>query len=278
MKKVDLHVHTTASDGIFTPSEVVDWAVKKDLKAIAVTDHDTTLGIEEAIEKAKQYEDFLVVPGIELSSDYSGEEIHILGYFIDINNAALQEETRKLKESRQERGHKMVEKLIEIGIDISLDEVKKITDKGFIGRPHVARVLVEKGYVDNIQEAFDKYLGRGKRAYANRYKLNVYNSIDLIHQAGGVAVMAHPGIIKTQRIVREIKGLGLDGVEAVHSKHSKDEVKILCQLAEKYNLISTGGSDCHGVLIDGNPLLGEYYVDFKVVEDLRDKAEKIKQG
>lgn len=278
MEKADLHVHTTASDGILSPSEVVDWAIRKGLRAIAITDHDTVLGIEEAINRANHYENFMVVPGIELSSDYIGEEVHILGYFIDAKNKELNVETHKLKKSRIERGQKIVEKLIKIGLNISIEDIKSITDKGFIGRPHIARILVEKGYANDIQDAFNKYIGRDKSAYVKRYKLTVHESIDLIHGAGGVAVLAHPGLISNQYIINEIRNLDIDGIEIVHSKHQNYITNKFEKIAKELSLICTGGSDCHGAITDNTLLLGDYYIDYKVVEYLKNRAKEKYQG
>ncbi len=273
MNKVDLHIHTTASDGALSPSEVVDWAVKKKLKAIAITDHDTTLGIEEAIKRAAEYQDFYVVPGIELSSDFEGEEIHILGYFINYMNSEILNITNILKESRMTRGKKMIDKLRKMGLDITFDEVKKITDKKFIGRPHIAKILISKGYAKDIQDAFDRYIGRGKPAYENRYKLSVSDSIKLIHNSGGVAIIAHPGLIKNNKILDIIIRFEIDGLEAIHSKHNDEKTEELCNYANINNLIYTGGSDCHGSLIGNQPMLGDYFVDYEIVEKMKRISE-----
>lgn len=278
MKKVDLHIHTTASDGILSPTEVVDWAIKKGLSAIAITDHDTTLGIDEAIARSSKYKNFKVVPGIELSSDYNGKEIHILGYFIDYKNKKLIEETNRLKKSRIERGYKMVERLKEIGLDIDIEDVEKIADKGFVGRPHIARILEKKGYVETFAEAFEKYIGNGKPAYVNRHKLSIADSIELIHNSGGVAVLAHPGINNDNSIITKVRELGIDGIETIHSKHNKETSRHLYMIANSYDLICTGGSDCHGHIIDNKLILGEFIVDFKVVKELENKAKENYQG
>lgn len=278
MRKADLHIHTTASDGMLKPSEVVDWAVQKKLMAIAVTDHDTTLGIREALERSKAHANIVVVPGIELSSDYQREEVHILGYFIDYHNEELLKATKELRQSRLMRGEKMVYKLREMGIDISLNEVKELADEGFIGRPHIARVLLKKGYVEGVGDAFDKYIGRDKPAYVNRYKLSLKDSIDLIHKAGGVAILAHPGIIAEKNVIKNVVDMGIDGIEVIHSSHGDEIIERLLELAKDYNLICTGGSDCHGHFIEEDLLLGEYTVDYEIVEKLKELSKLKYQG
>ncbi len=277
MGKADLHIHTTASDGVFSPSYIVDCAVKKGLKAIAITDHDTTLGIKKAIERSNKYENFIVIPGIELSSDYEGQEVHILGYFIDEQNKQLINVTRELRESRLMRSEKIILKLCEIGINISLKEVKEISDEGYIGRPHIARVLVDKGYVESVEEAFEKYIGKDKPAYVNRYKLSLKNSIDLIHKSGGVAVLAHPGILDKDLNIIKLIDIGLDGIEVIHPTHNEEIIKKFYEITRRYNLISTGGSDYHGHFIEEELLFGKYVVDYEVVE-LLEKASKKYQG
>ncbi len=278
MKKADLHIHTTASDGMLSPSEVVDWAVKKNLWAIAITDHDSILGIKEAIERSKEYDNILVIPGIELSSDYYEEEIHILGYFIDYNNEELVNATRDLRESRLTRGKKMVEKLKETGIEISFEEVFELTDEVYIGRPHIARVLINKGYANSISDAFDKYLAVGKAAYAKRYKLSLRDSIDLIHRAGGVAILAHPGIIEKGLIIEKVIDMGIDGIEIFHSKHDGGTINKFREMSNEHNLVCTGGSDCHGHFVEDELLIGKYVVDYTVVEELRELSKQKYQG
>ena len=277
MEKADLHIHTTASDGVFSPSYIVDYAVKKGLKAIAITDHDTTLGIKEAIERSNKYENFIVIPGIELSSDYESQEVHILGYFIDEQNKELVNVTKKLRESRLMRSEKMILKLREMGIKISLKEVKEISDDEYIGRPHIARVLVDKRYVENVEEAFEKYIGKDKPAYVNRYKLSLKNSIDLIHKSGGVAVLAHPGLLDKDLNIIKLINMGLNGIEVIHPTHNEEIIKKFYEITRRYNLISTGGSDYHGHFIEEELLFGKYVVDYEIVE-LLEKASKKYQG
>jgi len=273
MQKADLHIHTTASDGLLSPQQVVKWANKKRLGAIAITDHDTISGIDEAIEESKKYPTLEVIPGIELSCEYNSTEVHILGYFIDHNSSQLKNITDELKTSRLTRGQKIVEKLNQLDINISVQEVKEIAKEGFIGRPHIARVLISKKYVNSMEEAFDKYIGRDKPAYVNRYKLSVIDSIKIIHSAGGVAVLAHPSLIDNKDIIPGIIRSNIDGIEVIHSKHSSNDILEFYKLADKYNLIKTAGSDCHGILINSQPMLGDFSIEYKQVEKLKNKAE-----
>lgn len=275
MYKADLHLHTTSSDGLFTPTEVVEWAAKKKLNAIAITDHDTVDGIAEALEAGDRY-GLEVIPGIELSCTYRDEEIHVLGYFIDGDSKPLVDKISELKEARENRGNGIVENLIQYGLDITAEEVMEKVQDGAFGRPHIARVLVEKGIVDSMEEAFNNYLVKGKIGYVERYKITVKEAIDLIHISGGVAVMAHPGIAKNRDYPKEILRYGFDGIEVVHSAHDESTEREYTKIADKLDLIKTAGSDCHGVLEDGNPMLGEYTACFDSVEKLKAKRDEIR--
>ncbi|OHW62818.1 DNA polymerase III PolC-type [Andreesenia angusta] len=273
MYKADLHIHTTSSDGLLSPSEVVDWAVRKGINAVAVTDHDTVDGIEEAL-RAGEEAGIEVIPGIELSCTYRGEEIHVLGYFIDWENGPLVEKLKELKEARDSRGHKMVEKLIEYGLDITVEAVMEKVGEGSFGRPHIARTMVDRGIVGSVEDAFNFYLVKGKPGYVERYKLTVEEGISLIKSANGVAVMAHPGIVSKKGYPKEILRYGFDGIEVVHSSHSEDTVDEYEKLALKMKLIATGGSDCHGVMKGGIPMIGDYTASIEAVERLKEARAK----
>lgn len=200
----DLHVHTNHSDGLYSPEEVVDLAVKHNLKGIAITDHDTITGIHPAINYCKKYDNFKVIPGVEFSSIYWDEEVHILGYFIDIYNKDIINTTNKLRDSRLSRGIEMVKKLNKLGLNVSIEEVKKISRDEYIGRPHIGRALIKNGYVTDLQEAFEKYLNRGKPGYAERYKISIDETISLIKDSGGMAILAHPGLLKNKRLLTTV--------------------------------------------------------------------------
>ncbi|MTI67768.1 MAG: PHP domain-containing protein [Firmicutes bacterium] len=260
MKKADLHIHTTASDGKFTPKEVVDLAIKRKLDAISITDHDTTSGIQQAINQSKKYNSLEVIPGIELSSEHNGEEIHILGYYIDYKSSLLEDVTNKLKKLRIERAYKILKKLELISISIDTDKIENIiAENNYIGRPHIAKLLIDEGYVNSMEEAFDSYLGFGKKGYVPREKLSLEDSINLITKIGGYAVLAHPGLIKQnlEPILRKFK---FQGIEIYHTKHTDMVIEKLNILARRFNLIKTGGSDCHGNI---TPILGNTYIQYQ---------------
>lgn len=277
MKKADLHIHTTFSDGSLTPNEIVKWASKKKVHAIAITDHDTVEGIKATIESAILY-DIITIAGIEISCTMEEEEVHILGYFIDYEDNNLLNMTKLLKESRESRGEKIIEKLNYLGFEISLEDVYDISGTGVIGRPHIAKAMIKKEYVNTIEEAFGKYLNRNKPAYVERYKLSIEDGINLIHRAGGVAVIAHPGLVKSEKVIYEAIRLNVDGIEAIHSKHSEQDVIKYSEIGNKYNLIITGGSDFHGNYNNNVPVLGDYYIDYEQVILLKKKANSIRKG
>lgn len=265
----DLHVHTIYSDGLLTPEQVIDLAVKKDLKALAITDHDTTLGIYRAIKRSKLYEDFHIIPGIELSCTYKDEEVHMLGYFIEYNSINIVNLTKKLQYERVIRAKKIIANLNKLGIDITLSDIEEDLEKNVIGRPHIARVLIEKGYVKNINQAFEKYLNKGKPAYVKKCELTIENAINLIHNIDGIAIIAHPGLIKNEEIIYYCIKLGIDGMEIIHPKHLRKNFLKLINIANKYDMIKTGGSDCHGKLVNGKYLLGDYYVNINNIPKMK---------
>lgn len=269
---IDLHIHTTFSDGLFTPEEIVDFAVKKRLDGIAITDHDTINGIDRAIKRSTLYNNFIVIPGIEFSCEYNDEEVHLLGYFIDYKSSELIKLTNKLKNERIKRGYKIIDKLNSIGLDITVDDVKKIAKHDFIGRPHIANVLTQKGLANNIEDAFNRYLIKGKPGYIKRSKLSIIDTIKLIHRIGGTAILAHPGLLNNKDIIKYTIDNKVDGIEAIHTKHSKDEIDSFIEICEKNNLIITGGSDFHGEKINGEYSLGKYYISIKTLEDLKKEA------
>jgi predicted metal-dependent phosphoesterase TrpH len=260
--RADLHIHTNASDGMLSPSNVVDYSVEKKLRAIAVTDHDTVSGLSEAIARSKIYNNFTVINGIELSCSYLNEEVHILGYFIDPESPVLIKALKNFKEDRFNRTMKIIKKLNKLNIEINMDDVRKYSSGEIFGRPHIARALVYNGYVSDISEAFNLYLGNGKPAYVERNKLSITDGIDLIHKANGIAVLAHPGILDNKDAIFYAIEKGIDGIEVIHSKHSQWDVLNLLKIANENNLIVSGGSDWHGDTKNNNIILGEYYVNY----------------
>ncbi|MGI6778822.1 MAG: PHP domain-containing protein [Acetivibrionales bacterium] len=248
-KTIDLHTHSTASDGTLTPRQLVRHAKECGLSAIALTDHDTIDGIEDALDEAALI-GFEVIPGIEISVDYQ-TEMHILGYFFDNDYLNVEPALDELRRSREERNPKIVNNLNRLGFSISMEEVKKEAQGEIVARPHIASVLYKKGYVKSIREAFDKYLSVGKPAYCQRKKLAPEKGLKLISEAGGIPVLAHPiylhlGYNQLDSLIYKLKKAGLAGIEAYYSDNSKEDTRKLLKLAQKHELLVTGGSDFHG--------------------------------
>ncbi len=269
--KFDLHIHTNYSDGLFDPIQVIKLARERGLDGIAITDHDTISGIEEAKNyiESNYKGNFSLVPGIEFGCIDEGEEIHILAYFIDYKNPELLDLIAKLKLSRINRSKKIIQKLNELGIPISFDEVLKETKDNLIGRPHIARALIKKGYSKDIANAFDKYIGVGKPAYVDRFKLGLREVIGLVNNIGGISVLAHPGLLKDKTKIQKCIELGIDGIECIHSDHSYEETKHFKKICIDNNLKITGGSDCHGQYQEGDLLLGNYYLELENIDMLK---------
>lgn len=247
LEEYDLHVHTTASDGTLTPCEVIDEAISAGLKGLAITDHDTVAGLTPAQQYVEQNDLPLVfIPGIELNTEAGDEEVHILGYFINPDNAALNQHLQDIRTARYNRTLQMVNRLQDAGMVISFDQVQTLAKGESMGRPHVARALIQNGYVSSIKEAFDKYIGRGRPGFVPRYKFVPAEAIELINNAGGIPVLAHPGLIKEREKIIEVIRLGIKGLEVYYPEHSLEQQRDLIKLAEHYNLLITGGSDYHG--------------------------------
>ena len=242
----DMHTHTTYSDGLTSPKELVDLGVESGLNGIALTDHDEVAGIKEAIDHSRKYPNFYLIPGIEFGCNINNEEVHILGYFIDYEDEELLGILKKLHKSRYTRAHNILEKLKSLNIDISIEDVLKHSDQENLGRPHIGRAMIDKGYVANLDQAFDKYLDRGKPAYVERYQLAINETIDLIYRLGGLSVLAHPSLLKDRGIIDYCIENGIMGIEAYHYKHTSSDQEIFVEIAKKNNLIITAGSDFHG--------------------------------
>lgn len=242
----DLHSHTTCSDGTLLPNLLLEKAVQKGLKAIAITDHDT-MNAHRVLEREGVGEDIRVIPGIELSCYEHGRDIHLLGYFLDANNAELQRYEAEFREDRDRRAREICEKLRSLSIGISFSEVEDHAAGAPIGRPHIAAVLVKRGVVASIQKAFDHYLDSSKPAYVARSPFSVREGAQLIQQAGGVAVVAHPGRTFTDpRLFIALVASGLDGIEVFHPSHWNVTREYYRTLAIQHRLVITGGSDYHG--------------------------------
>jgi predicted metal-dependent phosphoesterase TrpH len=246
--QADLHIHSTASDGRLTPAEVVREAAKRGLSFIALTDHDTVDGIAPAKAAAKSFPQLKVIPAIEISTDIPEGEVHVLGYFIDYTDAELEASLDRFRNSRVKRAQGMVAKLENLGIHIDWQRVQQIAGGTTIGRPHIAQAMMEKGYIDSFKQAFTDYLGRDRPAYVEREKMTPAEAVALIIKAQGLAVLAHPLTVnEPEAITIELKAAGLAGIEAYYDGYTAEEVNRLVELADKYNLIATGGSDYHGL-------------------------------
>lgn len=275
-KLVDLHTHSTASDGSLSPQELVRYAKKKGAAAISLTDHDTVEGLEEALTAGQELE-LEVIPGLEISAQYEGGTMHILGYYIDPSDPDLNRELSRLQQARKERNPKILEKLRAQGIPITLDQIKTLA-KGQIGRPHIARVLVQLGAVSSIKEAFQKYLTKGALAYVEKFRFPPLKSISLILRAGGIPILAHPFTLNCSSLrdlkvlVKELKSKGLYGMEVFYPEHTAEQTRDYLSLVRELNLLYTGGTDYHGNNREKTDLLtgnGNLKIPYEVVENLK---------
>ena len=251
MGRVDLHVHSTASDGVFSPEVIVSKAAALGLTLIALADHDSVDGIAPALEAARVYPQLSVIPAVEISTDLPDGEAHVLGYFIDHASQELRSALEKFRNSRQRRAQAMVDKLNGLGVDIDWQRVREIAGEGSIGRPHIAQAMLEKGYVASFKEAFDRYIGHGGPAYVEREKMTPAEAVQLVVRSKGLPVLAHPFTVNDpEAMIIELKEIGLVGIEAYYKDYTSEEIQMLVSFADKYGLITTGGSDYHG--IDGS--------------------------
>lgn len=275
MPIADLHLHTTASDGRLTPTELMELVVRRGLRAVAVTDHDSTEGLGEALEAASAYPDLRVVPGIELSTDVPGNEIHVLAYYIQYTDPGVQERLARFREGRLDRARKMVEKLGALGVEIEWDRVQAIAGEGAVGRPHLALAMLEKGYIKEPREAFDAYIGRNGPAYVEREKLTPVQAVELIRDWGGAAVIAHPGWMSDlDPTLEELKRAGLVGMEVYYAQYSPEQIGELAAVAANHGLLACGGSDYHGLGNTGEPLPGNMGPPLDTVDRLRELATR----
>lgn len=269
MPKIDLHVHTNASDGKYSPGEIISMAVKHDVTVLAIADHDTVDGLSEAIKATQDLSDFRLIPAVELSSHSPGNEVHILGYFVRYMDSEFRSQLDILRNSRKERARGMILKLRDMGLEITLERVQEIAGEGSIGRPHIAQALLEKGYVASFQEVFTRYIGQGCPAYVERHKLSPEDIIVLILKAGGLPVLAHPTTVNDmENFIADMARAGLLGIEVYYKDYDSARRNELARLAKKYKLIATGGSDYHGLDESNEVMLGEAGVPAQAVNDL----------
>jgi predicted metal-dependent phosphoesterase TrpH len=273
--RVDLHVHSTASDGKYTPEEIVNKAAALGLKYLALTDHDSVEGIVTAIEAARAYPRLTFIPGVEVSTDVPEGEIHILGYFIDYTRRELADTLKRFRNSREGRARGMVDKLAKLGIAIDWKRVQEIAGEGAMGRPHIARAMLEKGYISSFKEAFDKYIGREGPAYVEREKMTPEEAVALVLRSGGLPVLAHPFTVKeSEKRTAELKAAGLVGIEAYYKDNTPEDTQATLKMADKYGLIVTGGTDFHGIEGAGDVMLGGVDVPIEAARRLVAIANK----
>ena len=274
MDTIDLHTHSKFSDGTFTPLQLVKYAEEKGLKAFALTDHDTTEGVKEAKSIETNVE---VISGVEISTRYDKKEIHIVGLYVNENDADLNKQLKYYREKRVTRNFEILEKLNSLGVNITIDDVKESCTGDVISRAHIAKALVSKGFVGSYTEAFDRYLGDNKCAYVPRETLNYEESMELITKAGGVPVLAHPLLYKMsdtnlENMMVKLRQKGLKAVEVYYSTHSNSDTQHIMAMANRVGLIYSGGSDFHGATkpkIDMGTGMGKLAVPYEILEKIR---------
>jgi predicted metal-dependent phosphoesterase TrpH len=277
MPGIDLHTHTNRSDGTLTPQELVALAAERGLDVVAVTDHDTTDGLEEATREGLRV-GVEVVPGVEFSSEYRGASVHVLCYWMDLANPELQAELQRLRDDRFRRGERMIEKLRDLGFDVSFERVREIAGGGNIVRPHVAQAMVEAGIVGSEEEAFERWIADGKPAHVAKHALDPLDALALIRGAGGLCVLAHPGMWGDQtevpqELIERMAAAGMAGLEVDHPDHDAERRARYRALAVELGLIPTGGSDCHGTRYE--PIrLGEALCAAESYASLRELAAR----
>ncbi len=267
--RADLHIHSTYSDGSLTPTELIEKAVGRGLEVLALTDHDCTDGIAEALEAAQKHPPLLFIPGVELSTDLPQEEVHVLGYFLDWQNPRFQGRLARLRHSRLERGQKMLTKLKGLGVEVSWQRVKEIAGDGAVGRPHIALAMLEAGHISSLEEAFERYLARNSPAYVEREKITPTEAVQLITAASGLPVLAHPRDLQhLEPLLLKLKEAGLIGIEVYYQDYDQQTIERLLAVAHQHDLVPLGGSDFHGIGGAHERDLGDIPLPFQPVEQL----------
>ncbi len=268
----DFHTHSTFSDGQLSPTQLIDLAYRNGVRVLSLTDHDIVDGLPEAFEAAGRYPDLTLIPGIEMSTDVPGNEVHILGHFIDWHDAQFRRKLTSLQDSRLNRAQRMVEKLAQLGKPVTWERVQELAGEGAVGRPHIALAMVEAGHVSSVNEAFDLYLSRTGPAYVEREKLTPQDVIALLHAVGGLATLAHPRELDAagglEPLLQEIVPAGLVGIEVYYQDYTPDEIEHFLDVANKFGLIPMGGSDYHGFGGDQQREPGQVAVPEETVERL----------
>jgi predicted metal-dependent phosphoesterase TrpH len=274
---VDLHSHTTASDGALTPRELVRLAARHHVRVLAITDHDSTEGLAEAIDEAARH-GLEIVPGLEINTDVPGAEIHVLGYYVDWQADWFQAFLREQRAERAARVHRIVERLTELGMPLTAEEVFAICREGSPGRPHVAQAMVNRGYVKSVREAFDRWLRADGPANVPRRRLTPGEAVAVIRRAGGVPVLAHPGLANRDEMIPALVEAGLAGIETYYPEHSAAQVTAYRATCEHFHLVATGGSDYHGSHTGRAVTPGSPHVPLEVWHALRRKAEELRRS
>ena len=278
---IDLHIHSTASDGTLSPSHIISLALDRQLKAIAITDHDTIDGVKEVLTRGIPSQ-LKFLSGIEISAMpppgfHCPGSFHILGYGIDVDTPLLNETLDKLQTARRNRNPQIIKRLNDMGVDISLEEIHREVGDGQLGRPHIARVMIKKGYCQSIDEVFDNYLGKNKPAYVDKFKLTFTEALSLISKSDGLAVLAHPYLLEMddpqefESLIITMKNSGLRGLEVFYPDHTPAQEAFYAKIATRYNLIMTGGTDFHGKLkpeIQIGSATGRFFVPYEIYENL----------
>ncbi len=264
---IDLHVHSTFSDSTLSPLDIAKTAKERGLCAVAVTDHDSVAGVEEATRAGEEL-GVEVISGVELSVMDGTSDIHILGYFVDYSDQSFVGELERFKTARFERVKKILAKLKDLEVDIQLESVLKIAENGALGRPHVAEALLDSGYVDTFEEAFRRYIGHRSPAYVPKLLLSPQDAFRLIEKAGGISAMAHPGTVQRDDLIPEFVELGMKALEVWHPKHDRGAVKYYMEMAKRYGLAVTGGSDSHGARTT-SASVGSVRVPYSVLVSLK---------
>ena len=268
---VDLHSHTTASDGTLAPRELVRLAARHGVRVLAVTDHDSTAGLAEAMEEAKRLPPLEIVPGLEINCDVPGAEVHVLGYCVDWQATWFQEFLGAQREERRQRVYRIAVRLAELGMPIDPDAVFALVKEGSAGRPHVAQAMVDRGYVKSVREAFDRYLSTNGPANVPRKRFTPVEAVRVIRRARGVPVLAHPGLANRDELIPELVEAGLLGIEAFYPEHSSGQITAYREMCVRLGLIATGGSDFHGPRVGGARHPGVQPVPESAWYELRDR-------
>jgi len=273
MRFADLHLHTNFSDGTDTPAELVKKAKEANLSTIAITDHDNVEGILPALEISEE-ENIELIPAVELTAEIEELEVHILGYLIDYKNKGFLEKLEFLRENRRERIYKILAKLKEMGIELNPQDVFAYAKGGTVGRLHIAQVMLKEGYINSIVEAFSRYIGNNCPAYISGFKLSPKEAINLIRKIDGIPVLAHPYSLNQDSLIPQFIEYGLLGIEVYYPEHTSSMVEFYLNLAKKYNLLITGGSDYHGKL-KPQVNIGLSKIPYELVEKLKEAKEKL---